>query len=155
MYPWLETGPSSSSLKCSSRATGSCGILITVHKLCDNTYKNTQETTWNTSLYTPWLCLLTVLNETMYKWFQNEVSRPLWDFHFNKRVTVTFVVSIFYLMKKYVLFNVKFNFKNMFRSCLLFIFHYIKTLHIFHYIKIHLFFVVIFGPYSKIVCVIF
>lgn len=37
MYPWLETGPSSSSLKWSSSATGSCGIFITVHRLCDST----------------------------------------------------------------------------------------------------------------------
>lgn len=40
IYPWLETGPSSSSLKCSSSATGSCGIFITVHKLWDSTWKN-------------------------------------------------------------------------------------------------------------------
>lgn len=40
MYPWLETGPSSSSLKCSSSATGSCGILITVHKLWDSTWND-------------------------------------------------------------------------------------------------------------------
>lgn len=42
MYPWLETGPSSSSLKCSSRATGSCGILKTVHRLWDRTWNKSK-----------------------------------------------------------------------------------------------------------------
>lgn len=40
MYPWLDTGPSSSSLKCSSRATGSWGIQSTVYKLWESTWES-------------------------------------------------------------------------------------------------------------------
>ena len=45
MYPWLDTGPSSSSLKCSSRATGSWGIFITVQRLWDSTCNAKQSVT--------------------------------------------------------------------------------------------------------------
>ena len=51
MYPWVETGPSSSSLKCSSRATGSCGIFITVHRLWDSTWNDGKKLRFGLRVY--------------------------------------------------------------------------------------------------------